>query len=146
VALSVIVRDAVSGLDVDGVKATPIEQLAPAATELPQESATSAKSAAFVPVIVRLLIFNTVSVPLVNVVIWVLLITAISWFGKERLVGDTLTVAEVPVPLRLRDWGLPLAVSVKLTEADRLPLAVGSNVTLIVQLAPTATELPQVFV
>ena len=75
-----------------------------------------------------------------------LLVREIGWFAKERLLGDRLTVAEVPVPLRLRDWGLPVALSVKLTEADRLPLAVGSNVTLTVQLAPAATELPQVFV
>ena len=68
-ALSAIVRDAVSGLDVDGVKATPIEQFAPAATELPQVFATSAKSAAFVPVIVRLLILSAVLPPLVKVTI-----------------------------------------------------------------------------
>ena len=60
-------RDAVSDLDVDGVKATPIEQFAPAATELPQVSATSAKSAAFVPVIVRLLMFSAVLAPFVKV-------------------------------------------------------------------------------
>jgi len=62
-------RDAVSELDVDGVKATPIEQFAPAATELPQVFATSAKSAAFVPVIVRLLILSAVLLPLVKVTI-----------------------------------------------------------------------------
>jgi O-antigen ligase len=33
-----------------------------------------------------------------------------------------------------------------LTEAERLPLAEGVNVTLMVQLAPAATELPHVFV
>jgi len=76
----------------------------------------------------------------------VLLVREIGWFVKERLLGERLTVAEVPVPPRLRDWGLPPALSVKLTEADRLPLAVGSNVTLIEQLAPAATEVPQVFV
>jgi len=68
------------------------------------------------------------------------------WLPNARLVGDRLTVAEVPVPLRPRDWGLPLALSYKLTEADRLPVAVGSNVTLIEQLAPAATEVPQVLV
>jgi len=76
----------------------------------------------------------------------VLLVSEIGWFANERLLGDRLTVAEVPVPLRPRDWGLPLALSVKLTEADRLPVAVGSNVTLIEQLAPAATEVPQVLV
>ena len=33
-----------------------------------------------------------------------------------------------------------------LTAAVRVPVAVGLKVTLIVQLAPAATELPQVFV
>jgi hypothetical protein len=33
-----------------------------------------------------------------------------------------------------------------LTEAISLPLAVGAKVTLIVQLAPATTELPQVLV
>jgi hypothetical protein len=33
-----------------------------------------------------------------------------------------------------------------LTEAVRLPLAVGMKVTLIVQLLPAATELPHVLV
>jgi hypothetical protein len=62
-------RDALSALAVDGVKSTLIEQFAPAATELPQVSATSAKSAAFVPVNVRLLILTAVLPPLVNVTI-----------------------------------------------------------------------------
>ena len=65
---------------------------------------------------------------------------------KPRLVGETLTRAAVPVPERLTVCGLPLALSVMLTEAVRLPLAEGVNVTLIVQLAPAATELPHVLV
>ena len=50
----------------------------------------------------------------------------------------------MPVPERLAVCGLPLALSVMLTEAVRLPLAAGVNVTLMVQLALAATELPQV--
>ena len=69
VPLSVTVMDAVSELQVDGVKATAIVQFAPAATELPQVFATSAKSAAFVPVIVRLLMFSAVLPPLVRVTV-----------------------------------------------------------------------------
>ena len=65
---------------------------------------------------------------------------------KARLVAERLTRAAVPVPERLAVCGLPLALSVMLTEAVRLPLAAGLNVTLIVQLAPAATELPQVLV
>ena len=50
------------------------------------------------------------------------------------------------MPLRLTVCGLSGALSVMLTEAVRLPLADGVNVTLIVQLPPAATELPQVSV
>jgi len=67
--LSATVIDAVSELEIEGVKATPIVQFAPAATELPQVSATSAKSAAFVPVIVRLLMLSVVLPPLVRVTV-----------------------------------------------------------------------------
>jgi hypothetical protein len=52
----------------------------------------------------------------------------------------------VAVPERLIVWGLPLALSVMMSEAHRLPLAVGLKVTLIVQFAPAATELRQVLV
>lgn len=53
---------------------------------------------------------------------------------------------ELPVPLKLMDCGLPLALSTMLTAAVRAPAAVGANVTLIEQFAPDATLLPQVFV
>jgi hypothetical protein len=42
--------------------------------------------------------------------------------------------------------GLPVALSLIETEPLRVPMAVGWNVMLIVQFAPTATELPHVFV
>ena len=63
---------------------------------------------------------------------------------KARLVAERLTRAAVPVPERLTVCGLPLALSVMLTEAVRLPLAEGVKVTLMVQLAAAATELPHV--
>ena len=56
--------------------------------------------------------------PLVRVAARTPLVVLTDWLPNERLLGDRLTVAEVPVPLRLRDCGLPLALSVKLTEAD----------------------------
>ena len=52
----------------------------------------------------------------------------------------------MPVPVRVMVCGLPLALSVKVTEAVRVPAAAGVNVTLIVQLLFAATELPQVLV
>ena len=57
-----------------------------------------------------------------------------------------MAAAVVPVPERPIVWGLLLALSVMLTEAVSLPLAVGVKVTLIVQLAPAATEVPHVLV
>jgi len=42
--------------------------------------------------------------------------------------------------------GLSAALSTMLTEAELEPVAVGVKVTLIVQLLPAETELPQVFV
>ena len=53
---------------------------------------------------------------------------------------------DVPVPERLTDWGLPVALSVMARAAARLPAAEGANLMLIVQLAPAASELPQLLV
>ena len=50
------------------------------------------------------------------------------------------------MPVRLTVCGLPVALSVMVTEAVRLPGAVGVKVTLMVQLPPAGTELPQVLV
>ena len=69
-----------------------------------------------------------------------------TWLAKVRLVGERLTAGAVPVPVRLTLWGLPVALSVRVTAAVRVPLAVGVKVTLIVQLAPAATLEPQVLV
>ena len=60
--------------------------------------------------------------------------------------AERLTEEPVPVPVRVMVCGLPLALSVMLTEAVRVPAAAGVNVTLIVQLLFAATELPQVLV
>ena len=69
-----------------------------------------------------------------------------AWLAKVRLLGEMLTAGAVPVPVRLTVWGLPVALSVRVTAALRVPLAAGVKVTLIVQLAPAATELPQLLV
>jgi hypothetical protein len=50
------------------------------------------------------------------------------------------------LPSKVTVCGLPAALSVMVTAPVRVPVAVGVNVTLIVQLPPTATKLPQVFV
>ena len=53
---------------------------------------------------------------------------------------------DVPVPERLTDWGLPVALSVMARAAARLPAAEGVNLMLMVQLAPAATLDPQLLV
>src|SRR5260370_741630 len=58
----------------------------------------------------------------------------------------SLVVVLEPVPVRLTDCGLPEALSVMFRVPVRVPEAVGVKVTLMLQLAPAATELPQVLV
>jgi hypothetical protein len=62
--------------------------------------------------------------------------------GLGLAVQDIIT-SWLPVPDRLAVCGLPVAMSVILSAAVRAPLAEGVKVMLIVQLAPDATELPQ---
>ena len=68
------------------------------------------------------------------------------WLPKVRLVAVRLTAGPLPVPVRLTVCGLPVALSVMITAAVRIPGAEGENLTLIVQLPPAATELAQVLV
>src|ERR1700722_9258969 len=68
---------------------------------------------------------------------------------KVRLVAERLTVVlppVVPVPVRVTRCGLPPALSVIVIVPVWVPVAVGVNVTLIVQFAPAVTEVPQVLV
>ena len=89
-------------------------------------------------------ILNAALPVLLRVTVCAVLVVPTDWLPKARLVGERLTTVVVPVPERLTVCGLPLALSVMLTEAVRLPLAAGVKVTLIVQLLPPATELPHV--
>jgi len=55
-------------------------------------------------------------------------------------------VAAPTEPLKLTVWGLSDALSVSVSAPVRFPLAVGVNVTLIVQLPDASTELAQLLV
>src|SRR5437764_5960869 len=72
------------------------------------------------------------------------------WLPNARAMSERLAAGEpvepAPVPDRLTVCGLPVALSFTLSAALLVPLAVGENVTLMVQLAPRATELPQLVV
>ena len=74
------------------------------------------------------------------------LVEATFWLLKVTLGGVTPANGAVPMPVRFTVCGLPVALSVMVTEAERDPKAVGVKVTLIVQLLPAATGLPQVLV
>ena len=65
---------------------------------------------------------------------------------KAKVVGAKLTLDAAPVPVRLTVCGLPVALSVTVIVPGWLPAAVGVKVTLMEQLAPAATEAPQVLV
>jgi hypothetical protein len=85
---------------------------------------------------------------LVSVTGWVPLAVPTGWLGKVTLAGVRLTVgpAAPPVPLRVTICGLPGALSEMLSVPLRVPLPVGIRITLIVQLLPAATLVPQLFV
>ena len=68
-------------------------------------------------------------------------------FGNDRLGGTSVTIApDFPVPLRLTDCGLPVALSVTDMFAERAPRAVGENVTAMLQLNPARRVLGQLLV
>jgi hypothetical protein len=91
-----------------------------------------------------LLMVRLVVPKLVKVTIFAELVVPVATVPKFKLVGDSFAV--VPIPLSGTCCGLPVALSVTLSPALRVPVAVGLNVRLIVQLAAAARELPQVWV
>ena len=95
-----------------------------------------------VPLIAIAVIVSEVVARFVSVTVFAALITPMATVPKLKLVGESFAV--VPMPLSGTCCGLPAALSVTLRAALRVPFAVGLNVTLIVQLAPAASEPPQV--
>src|SRR5271155_5678380 len=116
-------------------------QLAATASELPQVVAVFGKSPASVPVTVMLVIVIAVVPTFFSVTILTALVTPTPNVPKLSDVG--VSSAVVPVPLNATCCGLPAALSVNVKFALRAPVVVGSNVMLTVQLAATASELPQ---
>jgi len=83
---------------------------------------------------------------LVRVKVWVALATPTPWLVKVRALEDRLTAAALPVPDRATASGLLWRLSVMLTVAVRVPMALGVNFTVIVQLELVGNELGQLFV
>src|SRR5260370_18272453 len=83
---------------------------------------------------------------LASVTVCAALMVPTVWLVKVSEEAERLTTgaeAAAPVPVRLTDCGLPEALSVMLRVPVRVPDAVGVNVTLMVQLSPAHTALPQ---
>jgi len=126
-----------------GWNVTVIVQLAPAATLAPQLLVWE-KSAEFVPVTVMLETSKTALPELVRSIVWGGLTAPTGWLPIVRLAGERLGLGAPPVPLRLTLRGLLAPLTASVTAAVRVPVAVGWKVTVIVQLASAASELPQV--
>jgi hypothetical protein len=144
-ALSAIVRLALRAPPAAGVKVTLAAQLAPTASVVPQVFVWE-KSPAFVPVTLTLLMASKETPELVIVTTCGVLLLPTGTAAKERLVGESVTAAVPPVPDRGTFCALPEALSVKLRLAVSAAPVLGVKVTLAVQLAPTASDVPQVFV
>jgi hypothetical protein len=146
-ALSVIVNEAVRAPETVGVKVTLVVQFAPAARLTPQLF-VSAKSPALAPVIPIELIERATPPLFVSVTPWRLLVVPVFCPAKVKLATVKLAPGTAPVPVKLTDcWLLAMlpASSVMVTEAVRVPDAVGVNVTLIAQFVPAARLVPQLF-
>lgn len=140
-ALSVMVMVPARVPVVVGVKVTVMVQLPPAAPPVPQLFVW-----AKLPVATMLEIVSLAPVLLVSLITFAALVVFTVWLPKLKLVGDSATVLVAPVPVMVTVCGLLAALSVTTTVPVKVPVAVGVKNTLIVQFAPTATEVPQVLV
>jgi len=124
-----------------GVKVTATVQDPAAATVLEVEHVVPDATVAKGPVTLIAVKVKLAPPVLVSVTVCEGLVVPI---GSDGKVGgaDKLTTGPVPVPLKPTVCGLPLALSVKLSEALKLPVADGVNVTLTVQVLLGATAAP----
>lgn len=143
-ALSVTVNVPVRDPLATGLKVTVTVQLAPAAREVPQASDCE-KS----PLVEKPVRVNAAVPVLVRITSCAVLLVPTFWLAKLRLAGDNFAAGAVPVPVSPTVCSLlavPPLLSVIVSAPLRLPVAAGAKVTLIAQLAPGATEVPQVLV
>src|SRR5438105_9294436 len=96
----------------------------------PMRSALTCRSA--FPVLVTVTVLAAVAPP------------SARWDPKSVLAGVIAVIGLTPVPLRAIDWLPSPASSENTTPAGLLPLLVGANTTVAVQLAPPAIVPEQV--
>jgi len=121
-------------------------QLADAARLEPHVFVEMMKSPALVPPTLMLLKVTAFGPPLVTAMLFDAPRFPIVTLSHERLDGLTmmLVVDGIPVPDRVIDCGLLLAVSLIVTVALRIPVVVGLKRIVRVQLADAARVEPQV--
>src|SRR5437764_1435404 len=124
-----------------GAKVTLKVQLAPAARDAPQ-LLVWAKS----PVITKALIESVVFPVLLKVTAWAALEVPTSCEAKVSDEGENAATAPNPVPVKLTGAGAVLLLLVSDKEPVRLPTEIGAKTTLMVQLAPAPSDVPQLLV
>jgi hypothetical protein len=128
----------------DGVNVTAKEQVPPGTTSPVQVDALIANSAALLLATPEIV---TLAPPvLASVNNFAALATAMVWSGNAYVAGTERApgvAAVVPVPVSDSICGLPVPVLATVIDADRGPTADAVNVTLKLQLAPTATTPEQ---
>ena len=128
-----------------GAKCPWMVQLEPTARLVPQSFANTHDDAP-VPVTLMLAIESVAEPVLVMVTNADPLAVPIFMVGHERPVADSFTSGiAMPVPLRANDCGVPPPLSLMVTAAVNAPAAVGAKCPWIVQLAPAARLVPQLF-
>lgn len=95
---------------------------------------------------VMLLIVNAALPELLSVITLAGLLDPTGWLLNTRLPGERLAAGAMPVPVRETTCGLPVALSVTLILAVRVPVAAGVKTVLMEHEALIASEVPQVLV
>jgi hypothetical protein len=90
-------------------------------------------------------ILTAVGCLLLTVTVFIALVVVTASFPKAKVAGLTVT-GVTPFPVNATVCGLLLALSVTVSAPERVPRAIGVNVTLMVQFAPAAKDVPHVFV
>jgi hypothetical protein len=130
-----------------GVKVMEMVQLTPAASVSPQVL-VSEKSLELVPAM-EIPVIESVAFPVFIRVVDCAALVVPATAEKVSVTGESETpgaAGAVPVPLSATVCGEPVALSAIESVAAKLAAEVGVKVTETVQLAPAASELPQVLV
>ena len=129
-----------------GLKVTEIVQLPPAATPVPPigQLFVWANLAGFAPPSVMLLSTSTPGPGLLIVMVCAALVVFIGTVPNAIVVGDRTIVDRMVVPVRVTVPETAGAATFTRSNAERTWLLLGVNVTVIVQLPPTASPVPPI--